>query len=201
MKKIIGLLMGLLLVFAVSGSASATVIDFTDGTTWGGANGNSTFSAVVEGINVTLNGSRASIFGRVAANMTWQADGLGIENWLGEDDEIDYLEHIKVSFAPNVIVNSLSFYDVDRDESATYILEGGNWVTTGGSLGATSLFTVQTGSADEVSWVTASADGGFLWADNVSLAKIDVTAPVPEPATMLLFGIGLLSLAGFSRKK
>lgn len=28
-----------------------------------------------------------------------------------------------------------------------------------------------------------------------------VAAPVPEPATMLLFGIGLLSIAGISRKK
>ena len=40
---------------------------------------------------------------------------------------------------------------------------------------------------------TSNTLGGFI--DNVSLN------PVPEPATMMLFGIGLLGLAGVSRKK
>ena len=49
--------------------------------------------------------------------------------------------------------------------------------------------------------ITNSAPGAFFWMDNLIVGVVATTSTVPEPATVALFGTGLLVVGGLSRRR
>jgi hypothetical protein len=139
-------------------------------------------------------------------------DGLGVRG--GEDDEIDLVEELRVDFAGGKYLTGVWITDLFKADDGG---ADGEW----GQVDLT-LFDNSTVSFDFTGEFPLGIENGELFksfGDNLNVLSAVFSipqgqsngdefsvagfaaAPVPEPATLLLFGTGLIGLAGLGRKR
>ena len=206
----------LLAAFALSFSANATLVDFTDND-WKAAIGTGNVTTATVG-DVTLNstggylnfnGSSSEINGCLSAGSTGLAcdgDGIGIRQW-NNDDEISYGETLTISFLEAIDISKIYLLDLFLNDN--------------GVTGRTEIAVISTNGNKTNLVATTDSNGGFFSADYIvkditsivlsgykncfsdyALAAVDVeVSAVPIPGAAILFGSALLGFFGFKRRR
>ncbi len=230
MKRLLGLLTGGLLLVALIGSANAVTISAVDGTwtgTTGGSNVNYQTVATSYG-NLSEDQVRWGTGSSGQSGLGFTGVGTPYTFNINDVFEIGQLRHfnnpinagtaasqafltISMNFSDPAGLNGAFDFTFAIDETsnapgpplsddlitfpASYASETFEISGIDYTLQLLGFGDISTSLLDDFSSPEGGTNDTLLW------GRITTPNPVPEPATMLLFGIGLLGLAGVNRRK
>ena len=209
LKKITkAMLLSVLSIFLVAGSAMATFIDFRVAPFDSSANDATSYSKTVNGL--TIHFTPLGITNTIP-KLYWDSDdGFGVKCGGGyEKDEVEYPEKLRIDFSSTVRVSNFYltdlFFEKGYYEIGRYSLDNSTWYqfqqTDENMLpspASNGLYTLAINSNVSSIWFDAPGNTIFGQDHEFSVAGVDVA---PEPTTMLLLGTGLIGLACLGRKK
>lgn len=196
MKKVLILFGAVMLVLSLMGTAGALSISFTDT------------------VKFTDNGLDPTVDDVAPVGVVNSYDGVSVTLLEGFGDHIDWTHKFDFDYEVDEIVSgelTLSLVDEDRDkwcsvglEFALGITEDGTWAW--GEVDTQDYFFDVTTSylMDGSFSVYLASLGGDFYIDESALTvtyNAHPAAPVPEPTSMMLSGVGLIGMAVWGRKR